>query len=66
MPVILHERDFNRWLDREETHQLPVDLLRPSRLMRWRHLRSVKMSAMSGTTLLIFWTERDNLRGALH
>jgi putative SOS response-associated peptidase YedK len=29
MPVILHESDFNRWLDREETHQPPIDLLRP-------------------------------------
>jgi putative SOS response-associated peptidase YedK len=29
MPVILHESDFNRWLEREETHQPPVDLLRP-------------------------------------
>ncbi|RZU39309.1 SOS response-associated peptidase [Edaphobacter modestus] len=29
MPVILHEGDFNRWLDREETHQPPIDLLRP-------------------------------------
>lgn len=29
MPVILHESDFNRWLSREETHQPPVDLLRP-------------------------------------
>jgi putative SOS response-associated peptidase YedK len=29
MPVILHEGEFNRWLDREETHQLPIDLLRP-------------------------------------
>lgn len=29
MPVILHPGDFNRWLDREETHQPPMDLLRP-------------------------------------
>ena len=29
MPVILHESDFNRWLSRVETHQPPVDLLRP-------------------------------------
>jgi putative SOS response-associated peptidase YedK len=29
MPVILHESDFNRWLDREETDQPPIDLLRP-------------------------------------
>jgi putative SOS response-associated peptidase YedK len=29
MPVILHERDYDRWLSREETEQLPVDLLRP-------------------------------------
>ncbi len=29
MPVILHPRDYDRWLDREETEQLPVDLLRP-------------------------------------
>ncbi len=29
MPVILHPRDFDRWLDREETERLPLDLLRP-------------------------------------
>ena len=29
MPVILHSGDFDRWLSREETHQLPIDLLRP-------------------------------------
>jgi putative SOS response-associated peptidase YedK len=29
MPVILHSRDFDRWLDREETERLPIDLLRP-------------------------------------
>ena len=29
MPVILHSRDYDRWLDREETAQLPLDLLRP-------------------------------------
>ncbi len=29
MPVILHSRDYDRWLDREETEQLPLDLLRP-------------------------------------
>ncbi len=29
MPVILHPRDFDRWLDREESEQLPLDLLRP-------------------------------------
>jgi putative SOS response-associated peptidase YedK len=29
MPVILHESDFNRWLERGETHQRPIDLLRP-------------------------------------
>jgi putative SOS response-associated peptidase YedK len=29
MPVILHSRDYDRWLDREETEQLPMDLLRP-------------------------------------
>ncbi len=29
MPVILHTRDFDRWLDRGETEQLPFDLLRP-------------------------------------
>ena len=29
MPVILHERDFNRWLERGEAHQPPIDLLRP-------------------------------------
>jgi putative SOS response-associated peptidase YedK len=29
MPVILHPTDYDRWLDRTETEQLPVDLLRP-------------------------------------
>jgi hypothetical protein len=29
MPVIPHPRDFARWLDGEETHQPPIDLLRP-------------------------------------
>jgi putative SOS response-associated peptidase YedK len=29
MPVILHSRDYDRWLDREETEQPPLDLLRP-------------------------------------
>ncbi len=29
MPVILYPRDYDRWLDREETEQLPLDLLRP-------------------------------------
>jgi putative SOS response-associated peptidase YedK len=29
MPVILHARDYDRWLDREVTDQPPVDLLRP-------------------------------------
>ena len=29
MPVILHSRDYDRWLDREETERLPLDLLRP-------------------------------------
>lgn len=29
MPVILHPRDYDRWLERGETHQPPIDLLRP-------------------------------------
>jgi putative SOS response-associated peptidase YedK len=29
MPVILHSRDYDRWLSREVTEQLPLDLLRP-------------------------------------
>ncbi len=29
MPVILHSRDYDRWLDREEAERLPLDLLRP-------------------------------------
>lgn len=29
MPVILHSRDYDRWLDREETERLPLDLMRP-------------------------------------
>ena len=30
MPVILHSRDYDRWLDREETERQPLDLLRPN------------------------------------
>ncbi len=29
MPVILHDRDYDRWLDRGERERPPVDLLRP-------------------------------------
>lgn len=29
MPVILHPSDFDRWLERGESHQPPIDLLRP-------------------------------------
>lgn len=29
MPVILHPRDYERWLDREADQALPLDLLRP-------------------------------------
>ncbi len=29
MPVILEPRDYDRWLDRAELEQLPLDLLRP-------------------------------------
>jgi putative SOS response-associated peptidase YedK len=29
MPVILPPGDFNRWLERGEAHQPPIDLLRP-------------------------------------
>ena len=29
MPVILHRRDYDRWLSREVTDQSPLDLLRP-------------------------------------
>ena len=29
MPVILHARDYDRWLDRGETAQIPLDLVRP-------------------------------------
>ncbi len=29
MPVILHPRDYDRWLERGEGHQPPIDLLRP-------------------------------------
>jgi putative SOS response-associated peptidase YedK len=46
MPVILHPRDFDRWLDREKTEHPPIDLLRPSPPTRWELLRSAKTSAM--------------------
>jgi putative SOS response-associated peptidase YedK len=29
MPVILHQRDYDRWLSREVTQQPPIDLMRP-------------------------------------
>ncbi len=29
MPVIPHQRDYDRWLDRGEAERPPVDLLRP-------------------------------------
>jgi putative SOS response-associated peptidase YedK len=29
MPVILHPKDWERWLDRTVTDQPPIDLLRP-------------------------------------
>lgn len=29
MPCILHPRDYDRWMDREERERLPLDLLRP-------------------------------------
>jgi putative SOS response-associated peptidase YedK len=29
MPVILHPRDYDRWLSREVTDQPPIDLMRP-------------------------------------
>ena len=29
MPVIVAPRDYDRWLERGEAHQPPVDLLRP-------------------------------------
>jgi putative SOS response-associated peptidase YedK len=29
MPIILHARDYDRWLDPGETEQLHFDLLRP-------------------------------------
>jgi putative SOS response-associated peptidase YedK len=29
MPVILEPKDYSRWLSRDETERLPVDLLRP-------------------------------------
>ena len=28
MPVILHPRDYERWLEREKTERMPLDLLR--------------------------------------
>jgi len=29
MPALLHRRDYDRWLDRNEVEQVPADLLRP-------------------------------------
>lgn len=29
MTVILHPKNYDRWLERGEAHQLPIDLLRP-------------------------------------
>jgi hypothetical protein len=38
----LHEGDFNRWLERGEAHQPPIDLLDHFPLMRWWPSRSAK------------------------
>jgi putative SOS response-associated peptidase YedK len=29
MPVILHEQDYDKWLDREQVEQPPLELLKP-------------------------------------
>ena len=50
MPVILHERDYDRWLDREETERLPLDLLRPSKRTRWRCMKRIRKSETFATT----------------
>jgi putative SOS response-associated peptidase YedK len=39
MPVIIPERDYNRWLDVSDTQRLPIDLLRPyeaDRMTAWK------------------------------
>ena len=38
MPAILHARDYDRWLDREETERLPLDLLRVASIISWRYV----------------------------
>lgn len=42
-PVILHARDYDRWLDREETERLLLDLLRPYSPKRWKSMRPVRL-----------------------
>ena len=51
MPVILHARDYDRWLDREEMERLPLDLLRPLSRMRWKSTRPTRRSGTCGTTV---------------
>ena len=39
MPVIIPERDYDRWLDVSDTQRLPIDLLRPyeaDRMTAWK------------------------------
>jgi putative SOS response-associated peptidase YedK len=39
MPVIIPERDYDRWLDVSDTQRLPIDLLRPydaSKMTAWK------------------------------
>lgn len=55
MPVILQERDYDRWLDRTETERLPLDLLRPfdaKALMMHEANAKVNSSKNNGPELL--------------
>jgi putative SOS response-associated peptidase YedK len=47
MPVILHPKDYDRWLSREATEQPPIDLLRPYEAGKMKaHLTSNKQDEM--------------------
>jgi len=49
MPVIVHKRDYDRWLDQEED-PTPVDILRPYEAEEMACGRAIRRSAMRGTT----------------
>ena len=66
-PVILHARDYDRWLDREETERLPTDLLRPfdSEAMEMHEANSEVNNARNDRPELLRQATRTAESGAL-